>query len=191
MSTIYRSDRGQLIEASDAYGTFYYLADAFGAPCQGGWTDRDTAIASWETLEASEDEYPEADVMLDDRGRRVAACAYCHCDVSIDDVPDVDDESAWAEAAGQHADDCEWLLTRAHRVEPLEYQVRKAARADAALFVDEFHEVIDPTTTDWDAVAWSDTRESLPLTQDEAERLWPIYQAELVAETERLVSGQS
>lgn len=72
------------------------------------------------------------------------------------------------------------------QVASTEDHVRRAARADAALFFVEFREVIDPAATDWDAVAWSDTRESLSLTEDEGQRLWLIYQAALVAETERL-----
>lgn len=34
---------------------------------------------------------------------------------SAEVVPPVDDDAAWAEIAGQHADDCEWVRTRAHR----------------------------------------------------------------------------
>jgi hypothetical protein len=65
-------------------------------------------------------------------------------------------------------------------------EVRDAARADAELFVDEFHAPLDPAKTDWDAVAWGETSRELRLEKDEDEALWPVYEAELVAETERL-----
>jgi hypothetical protein len=45
-------------------------------------------------------------------------CAYCLCEVSSLDVPDVDDDDAWAEIAREHDDTCEWVLTRAHRIDP-------------------------------------------------------------------------
>lgn len=68
-------------------------------------------------------------------------------------------------------------------------QVEVAAKADAALFVAEFGEAIDPATTDWDTMAWQESGDEIEeMTANDAERLWPIYQAALVAETERLVS---
>jgi len=46
-------------------------------------------------------------------------CVYCG--VEIDggepDPPDVDDDESWAELAKVHADGCEWVATRAHRME--------------------------------------------------------------------------
>ena len=45
-------------------------------------------------------------------------CVYCFCMVSHGDTaPDQDDDEAWEELATEHADDCEWILTRAHRQE--------------------------------------------------------------------------
>jgi hypothetical protein len=45
-------------------------------------------------------------------------CAYCGAEVpGCDDcpTPPEGDESAWAEIATGHAEDCEWVRTRAHR----------------------------------------------------------------------------
>ena len=46
-------------------------------------------------------------------------CAYCSRDVAtdVDEAPHaVDDDAAWAEFAAEHAPDCEWIRTRAHRL---------------------------------------------------------------------------
>lgn len=42
-------------------------------------------------------------------------CIYCGAEACSNDVPDVDDEEQWDALASEHADDCEWVLTRAHR----------------------------------------------------------------------------
>ena len=47
----------------------------------------------------------------------MGCCVYC--DQLIDDrtlTPEVDDDAGWRELAPDHATDCEWILTRAHRV---------------------------------------------------------------------------
>ena len=55
--------------------------------------------------------------MLDRAGGGVTECLYCGCDhVPSPTVPDVDDDDAWATLSEHHADDCEWILTRAHRM---------------------------------------------------------------------------
>lgn len=44
-------------------------------------------------------------------------CLYC--EQETDDhtlIPEVGDDEAWGDLAGEHADDCEWLTTRAHRL---------------------------------------------------------------------------
>lgn len=68
--------------------------------------------------------------------------------------------------------------------------VVRAAHEDAAAFVEEFGEALDPAATDWDAEAFATSRGSAPLYDVLPEELWdaawPIYQAALVAETERL-----
>lgn len=46
-------------------------------------------------------------------------CAYCHQQVSVG-VPDAHDDDAWVDLALAHRDDCEWVLTRAHRREVAE-----------------------------------------------------------------------
>lgn len=45
-------------------------------------------------------------------------CAYCNTLVTHDrDVPASDDNEAWAHIAEQHDVDCEWVVTRAHRLD--------------------------------------------------------------------------
>ena len=34
-----------------------------------------------------------------------------------DPLPDIEDDAAWAAIAAEHGHDCEWVLTRAHRIE--------------------------------------------------------------------------
>lgn len=46
-------------------------------------------------------------------------CVYCGREHDGDDsapVPRTDDDTAWARLAADHADDCEWITTRAHRL---------------------------------------------------------------------------
>ncbi len=46
-------------------------------------------------------------------------CAYCGCQVSGPEVvPPASDGDAWGELAAEHGDDCEWVQTRAHRIDP-------------------------------------------------------------------------
>lgn len=46
-------------------------------------------------------------------------CAYCGREVrDAEYVPAVYDDFSWALEAEEHASDCEWVLTRAHRLEP-------------------------------------------------------------------------
>lgn len=77
-------------------------------------------------------------------------------------------------------EDGNWVRVKPSLVERVEMEATK----DAALFVEEFNEPLDSSETDWDSEAWSGV--SLNLTDDEQDVLWPIYQAKLVAETERL-----
>jgi hypothetical protein len=47
-----------------------------------------------------------------------AACAYCGALVLNGiEVPASDDDAAWAKLATEHAAGCEWIVTRAHRLE--------------------------------------------------------------------------
>lgn len=68
--------------------------------------------------------------------------------------------------------------------------VEMAAKATAKLFVEEFGEILNPAATDWDSVAWQEDRTNCIPASEVCEKLsekyWPIYQAALVAETERL-----
>lgn len=46
-------------------------------------------------------------------------CAYCGALLDEEgEVPAVDDDEAWAALALEHADGCDWVETRAHRLEP-------------------------------------------------------------------------
>lgn len=46
----------------------------------------------------------------------VTECAYCGRDHQAPEaVPAIDDDATWAAMAADHADDCEWITTRAHR----------------------------------------------------------------------------
>src|SRR5690606_15831094 len=96
---------------------YYYLADDFGQPGAGAWSSEAVALAAWEASEASDDPiFPEADVTMDDRGNRVLSCAYCGHEHPYDPtVPDEGDDAAWEAKAGDHAEGCEWIATRAHR----------------------------------------------------------------------------
>lgn len=66
--------------------------------------------------------------------------------------------------------------------------IKAKARETAQMFVDEFNEVLDPATTDWDGTAWQEDVSNLPfeLSSEQRDAGWEIYQAELIAETERL-----
>ena len=45
----------------------------------------------------------------------VVRCAYCAASVHAGDVPRADDDNAWAIAAREHYDGCEWIATKAHQ----------------------------------------------------------------------------
>jgi hypothetical protein len=43
-------------------------------------------------------------------------CSYCGYLVPVrSTVPDLDDDEMWEQLLDHHGDDCEWVLTRAHR----------------------------------------------------------------------------
>lgn len=69
-------------------------------------------------------------------------------------------------------------------------QIRTRARDDAASFVEEFGEPIDPAETDWDATGFGDLRRELQLddylSEDGIEKCYRSYVETLVAETRRL-----
>jgi hypothetical protein len=116
MLTIMRVERGRLVQATDRLGTYHFLADNFGKPAAGGWTQLGHAESAWESFVAEDAIYPPADVEIDERGRRVIECAYCSREHALpESLPDADDGKAWSELAVEHDDDCEWIATRAHR----------------------------------------------------------------------------
>ena len=47
----------------------------------------------------------------------MARCMYCECDLTDETIlPSIGDDPAWQALAREHAPDCEWILTRAHRI---------------------------------------------------------------------------
>ena len=68
----------------------------------------------------------------------------------------------------------------------LQTQIEELARETASVFVEEFGEPLDSAKTDWDEKAWQEDARTLNLTEEHREEGWPIYQAALVAETQRL-----
>jgi hypothetical protein len=44
-------------------------------------------------------------------------CIYCGRAVIEHDVPAVDDDEAWEDLRLAHAPGCEWIVTRAHRID--------------------------------------------------------------------------
>lgn len=55
----------------------------------------------------------------------ITICIYCNAECSHGDlVPEVSDDAAWDALSREHGSDCEWILTRAHRVDaPEDYVV--------------------------------------------------------------------
>jgi len=52
-----------------------------------------------------------------DNMERQTVCYYCARDVTeSDSVPGVNDYESWEELSRYHAEDCEWIRTRAHRL---------------------------------------------------------------------------
>jgi hypothetical protein len=116
MLPIMRVERGQLVQETDGLGTYDFLADDFGKPAAGGWTQLGDAESAWESFVADDAIYSHAEVEIDARGGRVIGCAYCGRKHSLpDSVPDADDDAAWGELAAEHDGDCEWIVNRAHR----------------------------------------------------------------------------
>jgi len=44
-------------------------------------------------------------------------CIYCYSLTTPVDVPTVGDDAMWDAIAGEHDPECEWVQTRAHRLE--------------------------------------------------------------------------
>jgi hypothetical protein len=68
----------------------------------------------------------------------------------------------------------------------LQTQIEELARETASVFVDEFGEALDSEKTDWDEKAWQEDARTLNLTEEHKQEGWPVYQAALVTETQRL-----
>lgn len=76
------------------------------------------------------------------------------------------------------------LVARVEQLTTILDKVVEQAKADAAAFVEEFNEVLDPAETDWDSMAWSQAN------IEGGEHFWDDFQAALIAETERLCEGK-
>ena len=50
-----------------------------------------------------------------DEAAEVSPCIYCGHVVKARSVPPASDDAAWISIAEEHADGCEWVVTRAHR----------------------------------------------------------------------------
>jgi len=48
-------------------------------------------------------------------------CAYCNAETDNNTVPGVGDDATWQELATEHEASCEWIATKAHRVEPVTF----------------------------------------------------------------------
>jgi hypothetical protein len=68
----------------------------------------------------------------------------------------------------------------------MQTQIEELACETASVFVEEFGEPLDSEKTDWDEKAWQEDARTLNLTEEHRQEGWPIYQAALVAETQRL-----
>lgn len=81
---------------------------------------RATRVSRYEEIDEAEFDAIADAAMAAMTDEPMVECAYCGRDVpgaEDDSVPAVDDDAAWAEIAAHHAADCEWALTRAHRIE--------------------------------------------------------------------------
>jgi hypothetical protein len=98
-------DEGTAIERGAPVSHHY--AVTLGRPCRGGGYTPEAEV--WFAV-------PVVGEVLDAETR----CAYCDADVPDDrdrTPPRADDDDAWEALARLHADDCEWVRTRAHRLE--------------------------------------------------------------------------
>lgn len=72
--------------------------------------------------------------------------------------------------------------------------IQAKARETAQMFVDEFNQAPDPSATDWDSTAWQDDGRELQeaghFNNQQWDTAWRVYQAELIAETRRLVKNK-
>lgn len=56
--------------------------------------------------------------MHDDDATNYVRCAYCGCDIAEENntAPKAWDDDAWEKLSKEHADDCDWINTRAHQI---------------------------------------------------------------------------
>jgi hypothetical protein len=47
----------------------------------------------------------------------IVECLYCNADAPNEAPPALDDDRAWQRLAADHAPDCEWIMSRAHRLD--------------------------------------------------------------------------
>lgn len=102
--------------------TVYSFEDRDGP--SGSYTTQDyreaKEFARKNNLRVIANEYEWVDSEMVDDFTVPSPCAYCGAYAGQrDDVPSADDGAAWAEIAEEHYDNCEWVATRGHRVDPI------------------------------------------------------------------------
>ena len=101
---------------------------------------------------------------------------------------DVDSDDDLGEWASELLDELDLAIEQEDK--DLMALVLPRAKADAKLFLEEYDEVLDPTATDWDAIAWGEAKRELKIRKYQEDRAWEIYQACLVSETENPNMGE-
>jgi len=69
-------------------------------------------------------------------------------------------------------------------------EIETLAKESARAFVEEFGEALDPSKTDWDAIAWVEDRRHVKhfgMAGIEDVEAWEMYQAVLITETKNIV----
>jgi hypothetical protein len=123
MPTIYSTENGQVVKASDLLGVYYYVADSLGTPTEGAWLEEEHAIAYLDGDESA----PAPILEMDEQGWRLVECGSCGRQVrALDSAPAADDDEAWDAEAERHEEDCEWIETRAHQLAPARIEPIKA-----------------------------------------------------------------
>lgn len=112
MHVAYRTENGQVIQARDAEGSYFYTTDTNDRIHHGGYLRFVSAVAA---LDSEDDGVPPpaADFLVDGEGHRLGECDCCGFIVPTGDVPGPDDHDAWMYHARYHARNCEWVATRA------------------------------------------------------------------------------
>ena len=116
---------------TDEHGEKFDL-NADGEPCRtvSDLADLIRTLREQGAYDEGTEEWLLSNIHLDD-------CEYCQSGIfadhpHIDDVPAIDDDSAWVDIAEHHDRSCEWVLTRAHRTDLLPTHLRLRAERIAS-----------------------------------------------------------